>query len=233
MPPQHATWRREPFPAPGERRRFGADPAVFQYVPGHGMGLHVLGTWGVVNARLRACLQAKRRGRLWQDCPVRDLERRLDRLGALGARRDGFLAWEYYYAYAQGSPPWISGMAQATAVQALSRAARAFRAPRYRRLAERALGAFETPPPAGVAVDDPSGRRYVMYSFAPGCGSSTASCRPWPGCAPRPRSAAAHAPPGSCGVATGRPSRPSAGSTREPGRSTPPRATRRRSPITG
>ena len=98
---------------------------------------------------------------------MRDLERRLDRLGALAARRGGFLAWEYYYAYAQGSPPWISGMAQATAVQALSRAARAFGAPRYRRLAERALGAFETPTPAGVAVDDAAGRRYVMYSFAP------------------------------------------------------------------
>jgi D-glucuronyl C5-epimerase C-terminus len=162
------TWMRDPFPAPGERRRFGSDPAVFQYVPGQGMGLHVLGTWGIVNAQLRSCLRAKRSGRLWQDCPVRDLERRLDRLGALGARRGGFLAWEYYYAYAEGSPPWISGMAQATAVQALSRAARAFGAPRYRRLAQHALGAFETAPPAGVAVDDPGGRRYVMYSFAPG-----------------------------------------------------------------
>ena len=28
-------------------------------------------------------------------------------------------------------------------------------------------GAFETPPPAGVAVAAPGGRRYVMYSFAP------------------------------------------------------------------
>ena len=161
------TWTRAPFPAAGERRRFGRDPAVFQYVPGHGMGLHVLGTWGTVNARVGACLRAKRAGRLWKACPVRDLQRRLDRLGGLAARRGGFLAWEYYYAYAQGSPPWISGMAQATAVQALSRAARAFDAPRYRRLARRALGAFETPPPLGVAVDVPAGRRYVMYSFAP------------------------------------------------------------------
>ena len=49
-----------------------------------------------------------------------------------------------YYRYAQGTPPWISGMAQATAVQALARAARAFRAPRYAKLARQALGAFET-----------------------------------------------------------------------------------------
>ena len=61
----------------------------------------------------------------------------------------------------------MSGMAQATAVQALSRAAVALGAPRYARLARRALGAFETPPPAGVAVPTAGGRRYVMYSFAP------------------------------------------------------------------
>ena len=61
----------------------------------------------------------------------------------------------------------MSGMAQATAVQALSRAAVALDAPRYARLARRALGAFETPPPAGVAVPTAGGRRYVMYSFAP------------------------------------------------------------------
>jgi hypothetical protein len=61
----------------------------------------------------------------------------------------------------------MSGMAQATAVQALARAGKAFRAPRYLRAARRALGAFETPPPTGIAVDAAGGRRYVMYSFAP------------------------------------------------------------------
>jgi hypothetical protein len=61
----------------------------------------------------------------------------------------------------------MSGMAQATAIQALSRAAVALDARRYERLARRALGAFETPPPSGVAVASAGGRRYVMYSFAP------------------------------------------------------------------
>jgi hypothetical protein len=153
------TWTRASFPAPKDRRTFGRDPAVFQYVPGHGMQLHVLATWGVINARLRRCLH--------HACPRHTLERRLDRLARLGAKRGGFLAWEYYYPYAQGTPPWISGMAQATAVQALSRAARAFHAPRYARLARRALGAFETPPPVGVGVPAAGGRRFVMYSFAP------------------------------------------------------------------
>jgi hypothetical protein len=155
------TWTLAQFPQTGERRSFGGHPAVFQYVPGRGMQLHPLASWGQVNARLRGCLR-RRAG-----CGERELRRRLDALARLGARRGGFLAWEYYYDYAQGAPPWMSGMAQATAVQALSRAARAFRAPRYARLARRALGAFETPPPTGVAVPEHGGRRYVMYSFAP------------------------------------------------------------------
>jgi hypothetical protein len=155
------TWTEAPFPSAGERRSFGAHPAVFQYVPGQGMQLHPLATWGQVNARLRVCLR-RRRG-----CGERELRRRLDTLTRLAAHRGGFVAWEYHYTYAQGTPPWMSGMAQATAVQALARAARAFRAPRYMRVARRALGAFETAPPTGVAVDSAGGRRYVMYSFAP------------------------------------------------------------------
>ena len=154
------TWTQSAFPRAAERRTFGSDPAVFQYVPGEGMQLHPLASWGQVNARLRACLSGGR-------CAQRDLRARLDRLARLGARRGGFRAWEYYYDYAQGTPPWMSGMAQATAVQALARAARAFRAPRYARVARQALGAFETPPPAGVAVPAAGGRRFVMYSFAP------------------------------------------------------------------
>jgi len=155
-------WTQEPFPQAGERRSWDGDAAVFQYVPGAGMQLHPLATWGRVNWRLRRCLLTR-----GDDCRKRRLRRSLDALARLPGRRGEFVAWEYYYAYAQGSPPWISGMAQATAIQALSRAAIALDAPHYARLARRALGAFETPPPAGVAVDAAGGRRYVMYSFAP------------------------------------------------------------------
>jgi len=154
------TWTQDSFPRAGERRSWAGNPAVHQYVPGHGMQLHPLATWGRINWQLRRCL-------LTHDCRERSLRRRLDALARLPARRGGFVAWEYYYAYAQGNPPWMSGMAQATAVQALSRAAVALGKPRYARLARRALGAFETPPPAGVAVPAAGGRRYVMYSFAP------------------------------------------------------------------
>jgi hypothetical protein len=156
------TWTQASFPAATERRTFGRDPAVFQYVPGRGMQLHPLASWGRINWRLRRCLET--RGR---HCAERRLRREVDRMARLAAQRGGFVAWEYYYAWAQGSPPWMSGMTQATAVQALSRAARALRRPRYARLARHALGAFETPPPTGVAVPVPGGARYVMYSFAP------------------------------------------------------------------
>jgi D-glucuronyl C5-epimerase C-terminus len=156
------TWTQAPFPAAAERRTFGNDPAVFQYVPGHGMQLHPLATWGRINWRLRRCLETHGRR-----CAERRLRRELDRLARLAARRGGFVTWEYYYAWAQGSPPWMSGMTQATAVQALMRAARALHRRRYARLARHALGAFATPPPTGVAVPAPGGTRYVMYSFAP------------------------------------------------------------------
>ena len=156
------TWTQDSFPGAGERRTFDGEPPVFQYVPGHGMQLHPLATWGAVNWRLRRCLLTR-----GKDCAKRRLRRDLDALVRLAARRGRFVAWEYYYAYAQGTPPWISGMAEATAVQAFSRAAIALRRERYARVARHALGAFETPPPAGVAVPAHGGRRYVMYSFAP------------------------------------------------------------------
>src|SRR5829696_8064099 len=55
------TWTQDPFPRAGERRSFDGDPAVFQYVPGRGMQLHPLASWGRVNWRLRRCLEAHAR----------------------------------------------------------------------------------------------------------------------------------------------------------------------------
>jgi hypothetical protein len=161
------TWTRAPFPAVHERRRFGRDPAVFQYYPGHGMQLQQLASWGFANGLAHACLSARAGGRRGH-CDERRLRQVLDRLAGLGARRGGFLAFEYYFQYGSGAPPWISGMAQATAVQALARAARALHSPRYTRIAREGLGAFRAPPPVGVSVRADGGRRFTMYSFDPG-----------------------------------------------------------------
>ena len=155
-------WTRSPMPTSGWRTSFGTDPAIFQYYPGHGLQLQPLASWGRANAIAGACLAALRSRTRKDRCRSAALARSLDRLSALGARRNGFLAWEYYFAYGSGSPPWVSGMTQATAIQALSRGYRALGKTRWRRNALRALGAFEQPPPSGVSVSAPGGRHYLL-----------------------------------------------------------------------
>lgn len=148
-------WTRASMPAPGERRTFGRDPAVFQYYPGRGIQLQPLASWGTVNWLAGSCLEGR--------CPAKRLRRAVDRLAGLAANRGPFLAWEHYFAWGGGTAPWISGMTQATAVSALARAGRALHEPRWHRVAHRALGAFQAPPPLGVDGGD----HFLMYSFAP------------------------------------------------------------------
>ncbi len=161
-------WATAALPAPGFRTTFGADPAIFQYYPGRGLQLQPLASWGRANALAGACLKALRSHTRKDRCRAAALTRSLDGLSALAAHRSGYLAWEYYFAYGSGAPPWVSGMAQATAAQALSRGYRALGRTRWRRTALRALGAFEQSSPAGVRVGAPSGNRYALYSFSPG-----------------------------------------------------------------
>ena len=67
-----------------------------------------------------------------------------DDLVALWVKRVGFLTWEYYFDFNGGSPPWISGMAQGTAMQALARASQRLNDPSVCWSAKRrARGAFE------------------------------------------------------------------------------------------
>ena len=159
-------WVGSPMPAAGWRTSPDSDPAVFQYYPGHGLQLQPLASWGRANAVAGACLAALRSRTTKDRCRSAQLARSLDRLSALGARRSGYLAWEYYFAYGSGSPPWVSGMTQATAISALARGYRALGKSRWRRAALRALGAFEQAPPSGVSVAGAGGHHYVLYSFA-------------------------------------------------------------------
>jgi hypothetical protein len=89
---------------------------------------------------------------------------------ALASERGGFTAWEYFFAFGGGTPPWISGLAQGTAIQALTRGSRLLADPKYLAVARRGLGAFERTPPIGVRARSASGtgRHYLIYSFATG-----------------------------------------------------------------
>ena len=149
---------------PDTRREFGDDPVVFQWYPGQGLQIQQLATAGRANALAKPCTEPEE-----TDDPCRPelFRAAMDRLVFLAANR-GFLAWEYYFAFGGGSPPWISGLAQATAMQALSRGAQYFDEPRYLETARRAVGAFRTSPPRGVRVRAGAGSHYLIYSFDSG-----------------------------------------------------------------
>jgi hypothetical protein len=77
------------------------------------------------------------------------------------------LTWEYYFAFGGGAPPWISGMAQGTAMQAYARASQRLADPDLLQVARRARGAFERRTPVGVWAPHGSENWYALYSFGP------------------------------------------------------------------
>lgn len=156
-------WSNHASARNGQRIAFRGSPVIFQYFPGQGLQFHPLANFGKANALYNQCIS--------KDGPCRRnrLRTYLDALAALGSTRGGgFLAWEYFFAFGGGSPPWTSGMSQGTALQAFSRSARLLGEPRYARYARATLGAFSRWPGNGVRVNSSGGRHYLLYSFAPG-----------------------------------------------------------------
>lgn len=140
----------------GQRVSFQGSPLVWQYYTGEGLQIQWLGTFGKANA-------------LWKSRKHdHDLRRLLDAALALAAARAGGIAFEYLFDFDRGRPPWASGLAQGTGIQALSRAAIRLDEPRYFEAARAALGIFRTAPPGGVRIATPAGAHYLIYSFAPG-----------------------------------------------------------------
>jgi hypothetical protein len=149
-------WSRGPLLRDRQRVSFEGSRLVWQSYAGEGLQIQWLGTFGKANG-------------LWQagryDTALREL---LDEALGLAAQRAGGIAFEYLFRFDGGRPPWVSAMAQGTALQALSRAAVRLAEPRYFEAARSALGIFREPPPAGVRVATPAGAHYLIYSFAPG-----------------------------------------------------------------
>ncbi len=89
----------------------GPDGVVYRWFPGKGLEFHPLADFGKLND-LGAAKNA-------------DATRRL--AAALVARavpRNGTLLWEYAFPYGSSRGPWVSGLAQAVAAQALARASK-------------------------------------------------------------------------------------------------------------
>jgi D-glucuronyl C5-epimerase C-terminus len=148
-------WSAGPLLAPGRRVGFAGSQLVWQYYPGQGIQIQVLGTFGKVNA-------------LWSAKRNDELAAAVDELLPLAAERAGGLAWEYYFPYRAGRAPWVSSLAQGTALQALGRAAvRLHRRDQVWPITSRALTIFEQPAPEGVRVAAAGGPHYAQYSFEP------------------------------------------------------------------
>jgi hypothetical protein len=157
-------WPSLPYPRSGDQVSFRGSELLYQYYPGRGLQLQPLSTFKKANLMHGACV-----GVVDAPCRRDGLKLLLDEMIGLGTRRGpGFIAWEYLFDFGGGSPPWISGMAQATGIQALGRASQLLAIPAYADAAREALGAFETASPTGVrARGFRGGTHYLQYSFAP------------------------------------------------------------------
>jgi hypothetical protein len=157
-------WPRLPYPRSGDQLTFRGSEILFQYYPGRGLQIQPLSTFKKANNMHGACVKDT-----GAPCRRAGLARLLDEMARLAVGRSRrFIAWEYLFDFGGGSPPWISGMAEATGIQALARAADLLGRPDYVSLARKALGVFDTAPPAGVRTRGPrGGPHYLQYSFAP------------------------------------------------------------------
>ncbi len=149
-------WSSGPLLASGQRVEFAGSDLVWEYYAGQGIELQELGSFGKADG-------------LYSAGPSRYAEmlRMLSQLIPLAAKRGGGIAWEYYFDFDGGRPPWTSAMSQATAIEALTRAYKVTGRRSYLQTAHRALPLLATAPPAGVGVRTARGRRYLLYSFAP------------------------------------------------------------------
>ncbi|HEY1358906.1 MAG TPA: D-glucuronyl C5-epimerase family protein [Thermoleophilaceae bacterium] len=158
-------WPHKPFPGSGDFVRFKGSEILYRYFPGRGLQYHPLGTFKRANLFYGAC----KGGDTGLPCSKTRLKRLLDEMVRYAVRRSRhWIAWEYIFDFGGGHPPWISGMADATGIQALGRASVLLGNPRYRRVALKALGQYGSSAPLGVKTRGfRGGVAYLQYSFAP------------------------------------------------------------------
>jgi hypothetical protein len=149
-------WPDGTYPASGQRVTFAGSELIFQYYSGHGLQIQPLANFGKANG-------------LWRRERVERLRLLLDELVAIASRRGRFTTWEYWFEFGGGSPPWMSAMAQGTAMQALARASVLLGDPSYLAVARDGIRAFSSRAPVGVRVRGrDGGNHYLLYSFSRG-----------------------------------------------------------------
>jgi hypothetical protein len=134
---------------------FEGSEIVWVYYVGQGLQINALNTFGTANG-------------LWTAGEDARLAKLFEEMLPLMAKRGSAVAWEYYFFFGGGRPPWTSAMAQATGLEALARASNRLQKPEWRSVFPSALKLFEIAPPTGVRIDTPAGRHYLQYSFTPG-----------------------------------------------------------------
>jgi hypothetical protein len=149
-------WTSGPLLSPDQRVEFAGSQLVWEYYPGQGIQLQVLGSFGKADGLFTGGPA---------DYPA--MQQLLTEMLALAAQRGGGLAWDYLFNFDGGSPPWVSAMAQGTGLEALGRAYAATGQSSYAQAGASALALFHRPAPVGVAEPAPNGTRFLQYSFAP------------------------------------------------------------------
>ena len=160
-------WPSRAIPGNGARIRFKGSELIFQPYPGQGLQLQPFITGVAANELWEACHGGVPLNPGLK-CDQARLRTVLDELADTATDRGGFLAWEYYFYFGGGSPPWISGLSQGAIVQALARGSTYLNEPRYLTAATSALGAFERRNPVGLRLPAFGGDLYLEYSFDPG-----------------------------------------------------------------
>lgn len=137
---------------------FPGSGVVFEYYPGMGLQLQVNATFGTANGLLT---EGTRRS-------VAQAETILDEMLPLASYRAGLETWEYEFPFEGALPPWTSGLSQATAIDAYTRAGVRLGRRDFLAVALRLARLFAASPPLGVRTHMPGGDWFLLYSFDPG-----------------------------------------------------------------
>ena len=145
----------------GARVTFPHSYLIFEHYTGQGLQIQPLANFGKANGLYLACTSGS------PDCSRSALRKLLDELVAIHSTRRGFPTWEYWFHFGGGAPPWTSGMADATGIQALARGSTYLHVKPYMSLARSALRVFDRLAPTGVRIHGlaPDSAHYLLYSF--------------------------------------------------------------------